>query len=51
MTTQLSLLDLLTRRPVCVCGAKPHEHTDLGRTLRRPPACDRTAAEATQENA
>lgn len=47
--TQLDLLSLLdppSQRRACTCGAKPHEHTDLGRLLRRPPACDRTVADA-----
>lgn len=46
IATQLSLLDLLARRRVCPCGAKPHEHTEIGRQVRRPPACHRTIAEA-----
>ena len=46
IATQLSLLDLLARRRVCPCGAKPHEHTEIGRSIRRPPACNRTILEA-----
>lgn len=46
---QLDLLGLLTRLGACeACGAKPHEHTEIGRMLRRPPACDLSTAEASR---
>lgn len=36
-------LPLLARGPAglpCRCGAKPHQHTELGRLISRRPACD-----------